>query len=43
MKTREAPDFWGLHKNRNCAFRLTLYRNDITSTRNPKCIVNNHF
>ena len=20
MLTREAPDFWGLHKNMNCAF-----------------------
>ena len=23
MNTREAPDFWGLHKNMNCAFPLT--------------------
>ena len=22
MHTREAPDFWGLHKNMNCAFPL---------------------
>ena len=22
MQTREAPDFWGLHKNKNCAFPL---------------------
>ena len=22
MHTREAPDFWGLHKNMNCAFAL---------------------
>ena len=24
MHTREAPDFWGLHKNMNCAFPLSL-------------------
>ena len=24
MHTREAPDFWGLHKNMNCAFPLKL-------------------
>ena len=23
MHTREAPDFWGLHENMNCAFPLT--------------------
>ena len=23
MQTCEAPDFWGLHKNKNCTFRLT--------------------
>ena len=22
MRTREASDFWGLHKNMNCAFPL---------------------
>ena len=22
MKTRRTPDFWGLHKNKNCAFSL---------------------
>ena len=25
MKTREAPHFWGLHKNMNCAFPLRVY------------------
>ena len=24
MQTREAPDFWGLHKNKNCAFPLNI-------------------
>ena len=24
MQTREAPDFWGLHKNMNCAFPLNV-------------------
>ena len=24
MQTREAPDFGGLHKNKNCAFPLSL-------------------
>ena len=29
MKTGEAPDFWGLHKNMNCAFPL-----DVTNEKN---------
>ena len=24
MQTCEAPDFWGLHKNKNCTFPLTI-------------------
>ena len=24
MQTRKAPDFWGLHKNKNCAFPLKI-------------------
>ena len=24
MHTREAPDFWRLHKNMNCAFPLSI-------------------
>ena len=27
MHTREAPDFWGLHKNVNCAFPLKELQN----------------
>ena len=29
MKTREAPDFWGLHKNMNCAFPLMILLNSL--------------
>ena len=29
MHTHEAPDFWGLHKNMNCAFPL-----DVTNEKN---------
>ena len=25
MQAREAPDFWGLHKNKNCAFPLMTF------------------
>ena len=24
MQTRKEPEFWGLHKNKNCAFPLNL-------------------
>ena len=30
MHTREAPDFWGLCKNMNCAFPLRLNRFNLT-------------
>ena len=29
IDTHEAPDFWGLHKNMNCAFPL-----DVTNEKN---------
>ena len=32
MSTREAPDFWGLHKNRNCGCPLAI-RDNVKSTK----------
>ena len=29
MQTCEAPDFWGLHKNKNCAFPLRIMKLDL--------------
>ena len=42
MQTREAPDFWGLHKNKNCAFPLNKNasfqsRNFIKKTLQHRC------
>ena len=39
MHTREAPDFWGLHKNMNCEFPLILVMsaNHASRTRFPDC------
>ena len=43
MQTCEAPDFWGLHKNKNCSFPLKKTQTQVLSCEICKLFNNNYF